>query len=44
MGFVPKHFKGIIIGIGLFFIIIINSSINCFASSGIDQMRNYFGG
>ncbi len=44
IGFEPKHFKGIIMGVGLFFIITMSSSINGLGSSGIAHTRNYLGG
>lgn len=43
-GLDPKHFRGIVIGVGLFLIITINSSTKALGSSGIDQTLNYFGG
>lgn len=44
IGLEPKHLRGTVIGVGLFFIIIINSSMKGLGSSGIDQTLNYFGG
>lgn len=43
MGFDPRHFRGIVIGVGLFLIIIMSSSINVLGSSGIDQTLSSFG-
>lgn len=34
-GFDPRHFKGMITGMGLFLTIMISSSLNYLASSGI---------
>lgn len=44
IGLDPKHFNGIVMGVGLFFIMIISSSINGFGSSGIAHTLNYLGG
>ena len=43
-GLDPKHFKGIVKGVGLSLIIIISSSLNSLGSSGIAQTLSYFGG
>lgn len=44
IGFDPKHLSGIVMGVGLFLIIIISSSMKALGSSGIDQTLSYFGG
>lgn len=44
MGLDPKHLRGTVIGVGLFLIITINSSMKGLGSSGMDQTRSYFGG